>query len=102
MYRHYECKNAYEKQERMQNKNIKIKQEDLPRTTWRSWRTLWMHEFSKKKMRKEFLEKMQLTPNLKIDSRLKQETQNIFDFYDFMIFLYFLLFFSKKTYRKRN
>ena len=32
---------------------------------------------------------MQLTPNLKIDSRLKQETQNIFDFYDFMIFLYF-------------
>ena len=30
---------------------------------------------------------MQLTPNLKIDSRLKQETQNIFDFYDFLIFL---------------
>ena len=32
---------------------------------------------------------MQLTPNLKIDSRLKQETQNIFGFYDFLIFLYF-------------
>ena len=28
---------------------------------------------------------------LKIDSRLKQETQNIFDFYDFMIF--FCIFF---------
>lgn len=32
-----------------------------------------------RKMHK-FLEKMQLTPNLKIDSRLKQETQNIFLF----------------------
>ena len=39
---------------------------------------------------------MQLTPNLKIDSRLKQETQNIFGFYDFMIFWYFLYLFSKK------
>ena len=35
---------------------------------------------------------MQLTPNLKHDSRLKQETQNIFYFYDFinLIFLDFL------------
>ena len=38
---------------------------------------------------------MQLTPNLKIDSRLKQETQNIFDFYDFINFFGFLLIFSK-------
>ena len=30
-----------------QQEIIKMKQEDLPRTTWRSWRTLWMHEFSK-------------------------------------------------------
>ena len=26
---------------------------------------------------------MQLTPNLKFDTRLKQETQNFFGFYDF-------------------
>ena len=32
---------------------------------------------------------MQLTPNLKFDSRLKQETQNVFGFYDFMIFFGF-------------
>ena len=40
-----------------------------------------MHEFSKIF---EKIKKMQLTPNLKIDSRLKQETQNIFGFYDFI------------------
>ena len=43
---------------------------------------------------------MQLTPNLKIDSILKQETQNIFDFYDFMIFFVFLLIFSKNIFGK--
>ena len=50
---------------------------------------------------------MQLTPNLKINTRLKQETQNIFYFYDFLIFLYFYFkFFSKnifgKTKKKRK
>ena len=45
---------------------------------------------------------MQLTPNLKIDSRLKQETQNIFSFYDFINFFGFLLFFSKIFLEKRK
>ena len=43
---------------------------------------------------------MQLTPNLKIDSRLKQETQNIFDFYDFLIFFGFLLIFFENIFGK--
>ena len=43
---------------------------------------------------------MQLTPNLKIDTRLKQETQNIFGFYDFMNFFVFSLIFSKNIIRK--
>ena len=45
-----------------------------------------MHEFSKI-LRK--LKRMQLTPNLKIDTRLKQETSNYFWFYDFIIFFGF-------------
>ena len=56
--------------------NIKIKQEDLPRTTWRSWRT---HEWIFEKMQK-FLKHAIDTKLKKIDSRLIQETQNIFDF----------------------
>ena len=89
MHGKYECKSAHEKQEKTQNKkssrsNKKTCQEQLED-----------HEehyecmrFSKKKCKKNF-KSMQLTPNLKINTRLKQETQNIFDFYDFLIFLYF-------------
>ena len=55
-----------------------------------------------KKCKKNF-KSMQLTPNFKINTRLKQETQNIFDFYDFLIFLYFYYFlFSKKFLEKRK
>ena len=87
MYGHYGCKNAHEKQEKTQNKktsrsNKKTYQEQLED-----------HEehyecMNFRKMHNNF-KSMQLTPNLKIDSRLKQETQNIFYFYDFLIFLYF-------------
>ena len=46
---------------------------------------------------------MQLTPNLKFDIRLKQETQNIFCFYDFIIFLdFFKNYFFRKTKKKKN
>ena len=46
---------------------------------------------------------MQLTPNLKMDSRLKQETQNIFGFYDFMNFFWiFINLFSKIFLEKRK
>ena len=45
---------------------------------------------------------MQLTPNLKINTRLKQETQNIFDFYDFLIFLYFYFKFFEKYFWKNE
>ena len=79
MYRHYECKNAYEKQEKTQNKKI-----------WRSNKKTGQEQLEDheehyecmnfRNMHKKNLEKIQLTPNLKIDSRLKQETQNIFDF----------------------
>ncbi len=44
-----------------------------------------MHEFSKNA---QIFKDMQLTPNLKIDIRLKQETQNIFCFYDFIKFFW--------------
>ena len=88
MHGKYECKSAHEKQQKTQNKkssrsNKKTCQEQLED-----------HEEHYECMRfskiaRKIFKSMQLTPNLKIDSRLKQETQNIFDFYDFLIFLYF-------------
>ena len=45
---------------------------------------------------------MQLTPNLKIDSKFKQETKNIFDFYDFMIFFVFSFIIFRKYIEKRK
>ena len=85
MHEKYECKNAHEKQEKTQNKkssrsNKKSCQEQLED---HEEHHECMNFFEKCKMN------MQLTPNLKINTRLKQETQNIFDFYDFLIFLYF-------------
>ena len=96
MHGKYECKNAHEKQQTPLNKNSsrsnkKTCQEQLEdHEEHYECINFWkMHTF---------LEKMQLIPNLKIDSRLKQETQNIFDFYDFLIFLYFYYyFFFEKT-----
>ena len=41
-----------------------------------------------RKMQRIF-RKNAIDTKLEIDSRLKQETQNIFDFYDFMIFFGF-------------
>ena len=101
MHGKYECKNAHEKQEKTQNKkssrsNKKTCQEQLED-----------HEehyecmrFSKK-CKKNF-KSMQLTPNLKINTRLKQETQNIFDFYDFLNFFVFLLIFFEKHFWKNE
>ena len=44
---------------------------------------------------------MQLTPNLKFDTRLKQETQNFFGFYGLLnFFLYFSKLFWKKKIKK--
>ena len=45
---------------------------------------------------------MQLTPNLKINTRLKQETQNIFDFYDFLIFFCIFIDFFRKTFLEKR
>ena len=46
---------------------------------------------------------MQLTPNLKHGTRLKQESQNIiFLFYDFLNFFGFLFYIFRKTYRKKK
>ena len=59
-----------------------------------------MNAWDFRKMQENFFKSMQLTPNLKIDSRLKQETQNIFGFYDFMIFFVFLLFFFENIFGK--
>ena len=88
MHGKYKCKSAHEKQQTTQNKkssrsNKKTCQEQLEDHEEH-------HECMKfsKKCKKNF-KSMQLTPNLKINTRLKQETQNIFDFYDFLIFLYF-------------
>ena len=55
-----------------------------------------------RKMHKIFLEKMQLIPNLKIDSRLKQETQNIIDFMILLIFFIFVYFYFFENYLKKK
>ena len=95
MHGKYECKNAHEKQQKTPNKKSS-------RSNKRNYQEqLEDHEehyecmgFSKK-CKKNF-KSMQLTPNLKIDSRLKQETQKYFLFLWFYDFFGFLLnFFSK-------
>ena len=66
--------NAYETYKHSSQENSKVRAMKSSRTTWRSLRHM--------------NECMQLTPNLKWDTRLKQETYNIFGLYDFVNFFF--------------
>ena len=78
----HKTRNHQDQTRRLVKNNLKIMKNTM---------NAWIFENNARKNFKS----MQLTPNLKINTRLKQETQNIFDFYDFLIFLDFLLIFSK-------
>ena len=100
MLRHYECKNAYEKHHTTQNKKTSRSNKRTCQEQLEDHEEHYECMNFRKQCKKNF-KSMQLTPNLKIDSRPKQETQNIFDFYDFLIFLYFYFNFFRKTWLEK-
>ena len=78
---------------------IKIKQEDLSRTTWRSWRTLWMYEFFE-----NFMQILKHAIDTKLITWLKTQrrTQKYFWFLWFYYFFVFSFNFFENHLKKKN